>query len=250
MVRKNCAVCTHRAQRCRGTPGKPCDYCAQHKIVCLIPFLKELPIRSRSGTALKRKTKIDDALHGKSSQEQSGIVTYHNQTQGTSKMDQIVNRLWMSVGPLQGLPLPKYTNNPRLISIGPIYNFCELDKTNFLVNRECAVSEIDPERTRKELANGDLTIQYRYATNRFRLPSNDLLDGLHKMIAELTNQVSYMAPDSLLAFGILVQELIYDQHPASFGILTIEQIEALAPNLVDLLGTEIQHHPLPDWIQN
>ena len=243
-----CVNCRSHKFECKGLTGKSCESCLKHRIICLRPVpLKVIP--QQRGNSFKMKTKIDSILH-RTKANQRGLENPISRRLTPLKLQQI-NDAWNEVCPAQGTPIPHYTRNGGLIPIRHITRFSEMDKVNYYSSRDNPPAQMDTGLAIKEMGSEHVSEQSQYALERFRLPSNDLLDGIHLFISKSTRLLQYQfRPSSLLAFGLLIQELIFEACPEVFGRLTIDQVEKLAPNLVDIFDTEILHRPFPDWILN
>ncbi|KAI8892910.1 hypothetical protein BC833DRAFT_610303 [Globomyces pollinis-pini] len=184
---------------------------------------------------------------------------------------------WNRVCPDNGVDVPDVTRNPNRMSkeqdpdyfyylestekgrkrrkLIPIACNDVLDKLEENIDVESPCS-FDANSIREAIDNKKLSEPItRYFAERFSLPSSDLLDAIHSVVGEYfskehvdlkkstekkdSNLLGKFSSETLLAFGILFQEIIRDTFPQSQGsVLSTDLVHNLAPNLFDLLNMD------------
>ncbi|KAI8901072.1 hypothetical protein BC833DRAFT_579335 [Globomyces pollinis-pini] len=134
----------------------------------------------------------------------------------------------------------------------------EIDQLHIKTNQNETNNKVIEENRNKTIARFTSSNQPafsdfdEYMENRFALPSNDLLDSIHSFVSDRLSNRNYsfegrFAPETLLAFGILVQELIQDTFIESEGqYISDKDVKTHAINLIDLLGEEVLENPA--WV--
>jgi hypothetical protein len=212
------------------------------------------------------KQRIEMLCDGSMLRRDTGRVPIKPRWESKQKFNVIdkVVESWNSVCSEQQKPLPTITSFPNVMrSIGdgtgsPTTVAASLDEME--ENLEGSDEDIDLDQVRPCLDVEDFSDpKTRFSNKRFELPSTELLDAIHaktsNMFAEsesrergVKSMFGKFRGESLVTLGILVQEMLRGQiNGSNTKKITDEQVEGLAPNLVDILGEDILKDPLPLW---
>jgi hypothetical protein len=196
----------------------------------------------------KVKQRVEDLAHTPTTRlrkKGTETVRFANSLVRKSRRFGHVLKLWDSFSDTLGQPVPSLTMNPN----------AHMESLRSIVQgfprTSAEVVDLDiihPSRVRKKLAERNHDLEVDRAMERFACPSSELLDAIHYRVAKQFEMLSdsygierrgKLLPSTLVALGILVQELIYDQQPEYHQTtLTDEQVNILAPNRIDLLGNQ------------
>jgi hypothetical protein len=220
-----CGLKSGFSAKCDGSELKACSRCRENNLLCRFKPRRSNKTRIHGGGSLRIANRIKTLSDGhllaseKSFLEQAkgrvSLITKWNQkSHGIPKsvFKQVLNT-WDCLSPYHGIPLPLKTNFPNIISIPQD-------------------SDIDED----EIAT--------LTDNRLALPSFELLDSIHGAAAdyfarENSGMMGKLPPGLLVALGILVQEMEWDESPEFHGkYLTAEQVMENGPNIKDLIGVD------------
>jgi hypothetical protein len=219
---------------------------------------------SRLGDQLRYKEVIKTIIDGnrfrtelKSYPQALGRVSFDVESKGNYKFKSTLES-WNKCYPNQGDPLPTHTSHSKKFSSRKNKSM-KLSFSNEEMNEverlhKATFENINIEQVRSKLGE-KVDKETEYIKERFRLPNDDLLDALHSKASEFYTKSPYESGKSmfarlqgqvLLSFGILVQEMIREELAIEKGkSITFDQVNELAPNMIDLLGDQVLEKPIP-----
>lgn len=212
---------------CDGSELKACSRCKENNFLCRFKPRNTNKVRIHGGGSLRVANRVKMLSDGhllsseKSYLEQakgrvSLIPRWDLKSHGIPRsVFKQVLQTWESLSPHHGIPAPLKTQFPGAI---------QLPQEDF--------EEIDPD------------LRVTLTEKRLELPSFELLDSIHGAAAEYftsenSDMMGKLQPGLLIALGILVQEMEWDELPEFHGkYLTAEQVMENAPNIKDLIGID------------
>jgi hypothetical protein len=244
-MKKNfgCVRCRQMKIRCQ-LSGESCLQCQEADTVC--HFLGKVGATKQWGELFKLNHRVEDLANASSSQlhkKGTGTVRFANNLVRKSRRFDKVLKLWNSFSDTFGQPVPSLTAHPnaKAESFRALIQEYPQESSNVV-----DVSQINPTSVRRKISERIFDQETDRAMERFSCPSSELLDAIHYRVAKRFELLAEshgeerrgkLLPSTLVALGVLVQELIYDQMPEYHQTtLTDEQVNLLAPNRADLIG--------------
>jgi hypothetical protein len=267
MAKTECLRCKLKfGLKCDLIKRFPCRECSEKKTLCIPKQHRTGVNPSRQGKQFRFKNIVKTIVDGNRFRTELrdqtaavGRVCFEKNGLNPNLGLKNILAAWDKLFPNQGNEIPKFTMHPYAMKYHHHHQNEQctsalLDKVEF--NPKKLLEDIDVDSARCDLDIGDLnSSEAQKAILRFRLPSSEFLDALHFSVAHhyantgKTRLFGKCNGLSLLALGILIQELIRNElQNGEERYLTTEQTVTLAPNLVDVFDQSVYEDPYPSWV--